>query len=200
MESLIGIKTWSPCVEPGWAHHSVPGRGLCRVEAGERKTSPWRSTSSSFFWALARELFSVDPCPLTLPSSILNVMNDGSLPKGYPCLNAPFSGELFFLLFSLEASLWVKVTLGDLNMETKPLCFPRITLWLRPKAALEASHRRKERQEIEARVIRSKLRKGGGKLRDFSIAHYLYCDYRHYHLNLSWRIIPFHFEIVMSEI
>lgn len=68
MENLIGIKLGVL----RWCHS--------RVEAGEREMSPGRDTSSSFLWALVRELLSVGPCPLALPRFILNVMGDGSLP------------------------------------------------------------------------------------------------------------------------
>lgn len=116
MESLIGIKTWSPCVEGGSAHYLVPGWCHCWVEAGEREMRPGRGTSSSFFWALVRELLSFGPCPLTLPSSILNVTSDGSLPRDALSLMHHSLGNCSFLLFSMEVSILVKATLGDLSL------------------------------------------------------------------------------------
>lgn len=91
-----------------------------------------------------------------------------------PSLMYPFSGELFFpALLSRSLHLGHGNPEGSQFMETSLFSFLESLYGLRPKTGSEAPYSRKETQEIEATIIREILKKGGEKVRDHFIAHYL---------------------------
>lgn len=139
MENLIGLKTWSPCIEPGWAPHRF--LRLWGGSQGVRGINTGRSSSSFIFLGFSQGA----PFCLSLFSDSsqlhLNVTSDRSLTKGCPFLNVPvlwgtvLSGSSPWKLPFGSRPPWGLSAYWD-----QPLLFPRITYGLRTKTGSEAPH------------------------------------------------------------
>lgn len=158
----------------GGASESI---GLWVYKLGSQRESPGRNSISFIFLGMSEGAPFCHPCRLILPSSILSVISDGSLPKGCPFFNAPglwwvLPGEPEALPVLLPGRFHLSQGHpgGSQLIETNLFFFPESLYGLRSKTGSEAPHGRKKTQEIEAIMIRAKLWKGREKARDLPIA------------------------------